>query len=95
MSQDRTQTAAKTPAHPTAREALRRSRVADLRVVQPARRTLQQMAPGYVRQPVLVLHRPKFRSPVPCLFCDRWSCPGNCGTTAAPAPAATAVKQVA
>ncbi|MEV7317315.1 hypothetical protein AB0N56_30690 [Streptomyces microflavus] len=33
------------------------------------RRTLQEMAPGYDRQPVLILHRP--------VICERFNCPGH------------------
>lgn len=45
---------------------VRMVREADARVPdgQQARRTLQTMAPGYERQPVLTLHRPEF-TPVP------------------------------
>ncbi|WP_234310633.1 MULTISPECIES: hypothetical protein [unclassified Streptomyces] len=40
-----------------------------------ARRTLQEMAPGYVRQPVLnLLHRPVMGQ---CPLCERWNCPGH------------------
>ncbi|CAM5325695.1 hypothetical protein SFIMM107S_04463 [Streptomyces griseus] len=39
-----------------------------------ARRTLQEMAPGYVRQPVLILHRPVMGQ---CPLCERWNCPGH------------------
>ncbi|MFC8705908.1 hypothetical protein ACFUIV_27535 [Streptomyces anulatus] len=39
-----------------------------------ARRTLQEMAPGYVRQPVLILHRPTMGQ---CPLCERWNCPGH------------------
>ncbi|MDX3342720.1 hypothetical protein V5N34_32025 [Streptomyces baarnensis] len=39
-----------------------------------ARRTLQEMAPGYVRQPVLILHRPTMGQ---CPLCLRFNCPGH------------------
>ncbi|MEV6439842.1 hypothetical protein [Streptomyces anulatus] len=40
-----------------------------------ARRTLQEMAPGYVRQPVLnLLYRPVMGQ---CPLCERWNCPGH------------------
>jgi hypothetical protein len=48
-----------------------------------ARRTLQEMVPGYERQPVLVLHRPEMNDA--CPLCGRWSCTGKC----APYPGAT------
>ncbi|MEV4790118.1 hypothetical protein AB0K53_32585 [Streptomyces tuirus] len=52
-----------------------------------ARRTLQEMAPGYERQPVLTLHRPVMADDA-CPLCGRWSCPGtDCPPGAAPAPA--------
>ncbi|MCT6782060.1 hypothetical protein LXH09_36135 [Streptomyces sp. CS7] len=38
------------------------------------RRTLQEMAPGYVRQPVLILHRPVMGQ---CPLCLRFACPGH------------------
>ncbi|WP_018554945.1 MULTISPECIES: hypothetical protein [unclassified Streptomyces] len=38
------------------------------------RRTLQEMAPDYVRQPVLILHRPTMGQ---CPLCDRFNCPGH------------------
>ncbi|WP_413751712.1 hypothetical protein NRF20_00025 (plasmid) [Streptomyces sp. R-74717] len=58
-----------------------------------ARRTLAEMAPGYVRQPVLVLHRPSMNDA--CPVCTRWNCdPSNCPPSFAPAaPARTAVAQ--
>ncbi|MFE5095992.1 hypothetical protein ACFRCI_38030 [Streptomyces sp. NPDC056638] len=61
-----------------------------------ARRTLAEMAPGYVRQPVLVLHRPVMANDA-CPLCHRWNCdPSNCPPSFAPAspsaaPARTAV----
>ncbi|WP_432095671.1 hypothetical protein [Streptomyces sp. bgisy100] len=54
-----------------------------------ARRTLQQMMPGYERQPVLLLHRPTMADDA-CTVCGRWSCTGgDCPPSATPAPAAT------
>ncbi|MFG3275966.1 hypothetical protein [Streptomyces luteogriseus] len=51
------------------------------------RRTLQEMAPGYQRQPVLTLHRPVMADDA-CPLCGRWSCNGSdCLPGAAPAPA--------
>ncbi|MFJ2101381.1 hypothetical protein ACIOHR_29815 [Streptomyces anulatus] len=41
-----------------------------------ARRTLQEMAPGYTRQPVLILHRPTMASDA-CGLCHRWGCTGH------------------
>ncbi|MFE1335858.1 hypothetical protein [Streptomyces microflavus] len=41
-----------------------------------ARRTLQEMAPGYVRQPVLILHRPTMADDA-CGICGRWNCGGH------------------
>ncbi|MFI1004936.1 hypothetical protein ACIP10_36150 [Streptomyces galbus] len=64
-------------------------READTRVPasRKARRTLQEMMPGYVRQPVLTLHRPVMADDA-CPLCGRWSCdPSNCPpASAAPAP---------
>ncbi|MFJ1799027.1 hypothetical protein [Streptomyces sp. NPDC088180] len=40
-----------------------------------ARRTLQEMAPGYYRQPVLILHRPVMGGQ--CPLCERFNCPGH------------------
>lgn len=60
--------------------ALRMARQADARIphTQRARRTLQEMAPGHERQPVLVLHRPVMADG-PCPLCERWTCnPANC-----------------
>ncbi|MEV8455523.1 hypothetical protein AB0467_28475 [Streptomyces sp. NPDC052095] len=49
------------------------------------RRTLAEMAPGYVRQPVLVLHRPVMANDS-CPLCHRWQCdPSNCPPSFAPA----------
>lgn len=41
-----------------------------------ARRTLQEMAPGYTRQPVLILHRPAMADDA-CGICGRWNCGGH------------------
>ncbi|MFG2811484.1 hypothetical protein [Streptomyces massasporeus] len=41
-----------------------------------ARRTLQEMAPGYERQPVLTLYRPVMADDA-CPLCGRWSCNGS------------------
>ncbi|MFG2841104.1 hypothetical protein ACGFYE_39710 [Streptomyces zaomyceticus] len=47
-----------------------------------ARRTLQEMEPGYVRQPVLILHRPVMADDI-CPACERWGCTGtNCPPSA-------------
>ncbi|MFF4983787.1 hypothetical protein ACFY3O_27510 [Streptomyces sp. NPDC001046] len=64
-------------------------READARVPdgRRARRTLQEMAPGYERQPVLTLHRPVMADDA-CPLCGRWSCNGSdCPPGAASAPA--------
>ncbi|MFD5728330.1 hypothetical protein ACFWMT_19865 [Streptomyces sp. NPDC058368] len=55
-----------------------------------ARRTLAEMHPDYVRQPVLRMVGPlTFRSAdSPCPLCDQWNCdPNNCPPGVAPAPA--------
>ncbi|MCX5055094.1 hypothetical protein [Streptomyces sp. NBC_00474] len=51
-------------------------------------RTLQEMLPGYERQPVLTLHRPVMADDA-CPLCGRWTCdPSNCPpASAAPFPA--------
>ncbi|WP_257138317.1 hypothetical protein [Streptomyces sp. rh34] len=41
-----------------------------------ARRTLQEMDPGYERQPVLILHRPAMADDA-CGLCHRWGCTGH------------------
>lgn len=41
-----------------------------------ARRTLQEMNPGYERQPVLILHRPAMADDA-CGLCHRWNCTGH------------------
>ncbi|MCQ4203890.1 hypothetical protein M4J06_001506 [Streptomyces coelicoflavus] len=55
-----------------------------------ARRTLQEMQPGYERQPVLVLHRPVMADDA-CPLCGSWNCdPTKCppsGLAPALAPA--------
>ncbi|MFJ4276151.1 hypothetical protein ACIP29_37045 [Streptomyces coelicoflavus] len=55
-----------------------------------ARRTLQEMLPGYERQPVLILHRPVMANDA-CPLCGRWNCdPATCppsGIAPTPAPA--------
>ncbi|MEU4655105.1 hypothetical protein AB0G32_14395 [Streptomyces sp. NPDC023723] len=53
-----------------------------------ARRTLQEMMPGYERQPVLVLHRPVMADDS-CPLCHRWNCdPATCPpSSATPVPA--------
>ncbi|MGW2183332.1 hypothetical protein ACWCXX_35875 [Streptomyces sp. NPDC001732] len=59
-----------------------------------ARRPLAEMAPGYVRQPVLVLHRPAMNDA--CPLCHRWTCdPSNCPPSFAPAPASAAPARTA
>ncbi|WP_210551994.1 hypothetical protein [Streptomyces scabiei] len=68
-------------------------READARVPgeRRARRTLQEMAPGYERQPVLILHRPVMADDA-CPLCGRWSCGGSdCPPGVAPAPACASV----
>ncbi|MFD5473366.1 hypothetical protein [Streptomyces sp. NPDC127105] len=72
----------------------RMAREADARIPdgRRARRTLQEMMPGYQRQPVLTLHRPVMADDA-CPLCGRWNCPGtDCppsGTAPTGAPAAT------
>ncbi|WFB88355.1 MULTISPECIES: hypothetical protein [Streptomyces] len=66
----------------------RMAREADSRVPieRRARRTLQEMVPGYERQPVLVLHRPVMGDGW-CPLCESYSCdPSNCPPSVAPAP---------
>ncbi|MFI0141906.1 hypothetical protein [Streptomyces luteogriseus] len=78
-----------TAAHHQLGELLTRMvREGDARVApgREARRTLQEMAPGYERQPVLTLHRPVMANDE-CPLCGRWSCNGSdCPPGAAPAP---------
>ncbi|MCZ9344767.1 hypothetical protein NGM37_44175, partial [Streptomyces sp. TRM76130] len=50
------------------------------------RRTLQEMTPGYERQPVLVLYRPVMANDA-CPLCGRWNCDPNTCPPAATAPA--------
>jgi hypothetical protein len=56
----------------------RMTREADARIPagRRARRTLQEMAPGYERQPVLILHRPVMADDA-CGLCGYWRC--RCG----------------
>ncbi|MER7496389.1 hypothetical protein ABT033_27815 [Streptomyces pharetrae] len=67
-------------------------READARVPaeRRARRTLQEMLPGYERQPVLTLYRSVMADDA-CPVCGRWSCKGgsDCPPGTAPAPAAS------
>ncbi|MDQ0847577.1 hypothetical protein [Streptomyces sp. V1I6] len=75
---------------------VRMVRQADARIPaeRRARRTLQEMLPGYQRQPVLVLHRPEMNDA--CPLCGVWSCRGNCkpypGNAQAGASATAAVR---
>ncbi|MFF4918882.1 hypothetical protein [Streptomyces tendae] len=67
-------------------------READTRIstASRARRTLQEMLPGYERQPVLTLHRPAMADDA-CPLCGSWNCdPSKCPPGVAPAPAPTA-----
>ncbi|WP_431329804.1 hypothetical protein ACPZ13_00680 [Streptomyces sp. IPPR8] len=68
----------------------RMAREADSRIPaeRRARRTLQEMAPGYERQPVLTLYRPVMADDA-CPLCGSWNCdPNNCPpSSVAPAPA--------
>ncbi|MFD8902661.1 hypothetical protein [Streptomyces ardesiacus] len=55
-------------------------READSRIptARRARRTLQEMMPGYERQPVLTLHRPVMADDA-CPLCGSWNCdPSKC-----------------
>ncbi|MFC8277802.1 hypothetical protein ACFUJR_35785 [Streptomyces sp. NPDC057271] len=55
-----------------------------------ARRTLQEMMPGYARQPILTLHRPVMADDA-CPLCGRWGCTGtNCPSAAASSAPAVA-----
>ncbi|MFF8840496.1 hypothetical protein [Streptomyces sp. NPDC015130] len=77
-------------------EALRRARATNLTVVRPARRTLAEMAPGFVRQPVLrLVPATPAASNERCLFCDSWLCDGVSCQQFAPVPAGTALKVAA
>ncbi|CAL9668798.1 hypothetical protein [Streptomyces sp. enrichment culture] len=71
-------------------------RQADARIPagRRARRTLQEMMPGYERQPVLTLYRPVMADNA-CPLCGSWSCnPSNCPpASAAPTPAALGSSQ--
>ncbi|MFF9490267.1 hypothetical protein [Streptomyces sp. NPDC014676] len=63
-------------------------READARIPdgRRARRTLQEMAPGYTRQPVLTLHRPVMADDA-CPLCGSWSCDPSTCPPASVAPA--------
>lgn len=54
------------------------AREADTRIAvgRRARRTVQEMMPGYERQPVLTLYRPVMADDA-CPLCGRWSCNGS------------------
>ncbi|WP_192806013.1 hypothetical protein [Streptomyces sp. SS1-1] len=81
-----------TDAHHQLGELLTRMvREADARIAvgRRARRTIQEMVPGYERQPVLTLHRSVMADDA-CPLCGRWSCKGSdCPPGAAPAPSTT------
>ncbi|MFJ8351511.1 hypothetical protein ACIQ9J_35190 [Streptomyces sp. NPDC094153] len=68
----------------------RMAREADARIPdgRRARRTLQEMMPGYQRQPVLTFHRPVMADDA-CPLCLRWSCDGTDCPPSATVPAAT------
>ncbi|MFB6961176.1 hypothetical protein ACFCYB_30260 [Streptomyces sp. NPDC056309] len=55
-----------------------------------ARRTLQEMMPGYERLPVLTLHRPVMADDA-CPLCGRWSCTGSDCPPSDIVPAATPI----
>lgn len=78
MSQDRTNPPSSLPHPDFFAEALRRVRTDDAAVFRPARRTLAEMAPGFVRQPVLRLvpARPAAQDDY-CPLCTYWRC--RCG----------------
>ncbi|MFC8835970.1 hypothetical protein ACFT8V_22680 [Streptomyces griseoincarnatus] len=66
-------------------------READARIPdgRRARRTLQEMVPGYERQPVLTLHRPVMADDA-CPLCGRWNCTGSdCPPGVTPTPSLT------
>ncbi|MFH9439513.1 hypothetical protein [Streptomyces rochei] len=71
----------------------RMAREADSRIPaeRRARRTLQEMAPGYERQPVLTLYRPVMADDA-CPLCGLWNCdPTKCPpSSAVPAPVSAA-----
>ncbi|MGW3360557.1 hypothetical protein ACWDFL_35070 [Streptomyces bungoensis] len=73
-------------------------READARIPEGrrARRTLQEMMPGLVRQPVLTLHRPVLADDA-CPVCGRWLCKGgsDCPPSTPPAPHTVAVSSAA
>ncbi|WP_073921011.1 hypothetical protein [Streptomyces sp. CB00455] len=55
-----------------------------------ARRTLAEMAPGYIRPPLLAFNLPVRAADDACVLCGFWTC--RCGQTAtlpAPPPSAT------
>ncbi|MEU6709592.1 hypothetical protein [Streptomyces wuyuanensis] len=67
-------------------------READARIPaeRRTRRTLQEMLPGYERQPLLTLYRPVMADDA-CPLCGSWSCdPSNCPPASA-VPASAAV----
>ncbi|WP_329202828.1 MULTISPECIES: hypothetical protein [unclassified Streptomyces] len=58
-----------------------------------ARRTLAEMAPGYVRPPLLSFNVPFRAADDACVLCGFWTC--RCGqNAAAPAPSASATGTV-
>ncbi|MFF4866819.1 hypothetical protein ACFY3J_35025 [Streptomyces sp. NPDC001231] len=65
-------------------------READARIPEGrwARRTLQEMMPGFERQPVLTLRRPVMADDA-CPLCGRWSCTGSDCPPSGIVPAAT------
>ncbi|MCO8303591.1 hypothetical protein [Streptomyces sp. RKCA744] len=68
-------------------------READTRIPdgRRARRTLQEMMPGYERQPVLTLHRPAMADMADdaCPLCGRWACTGSDCPPSSTVPTAT------
>ncbi|MFF3166776.1 hypothetical protein [Streptomyces sp. NPDC003273] len=66
-------------------------READARIPdgRRARRTLQEMMPGFQRQPVLTLHRPEMADDA-CPVCGYWRCRCSEACTRTPAAAAPA-----
>ncbi|MFC8015006.1 hypothetical protein [Streptomyces cinereoruber] len=92
---DRTLSAAQGDSDPAARQLgqfLDRMRVVgDVRAVlngRQARRTLQEMAPGYERQPILRLTpAPRAGAEDSCPICAYWRC--RCGDSLVPALAGT------
>ncbi|MET9568487.1 hypothetical protein ABZY34_04965 [Streptomyces virginiae] len=57
-----------------------------------ARRTLAEMAPGYVRPPLLSFNVPVRAADDACVLCGFWTC--RCGNAAAPAPPPSATGTV-